>query len=376
MNPPASPANPNPKPPKGFAHYALLGSQMATQLAFLMCMYQAATVPHTSSLPVAGKPILCLVLLVGGLTLGILSVCSVKPDSPPRTRLWGIVTVAGAGVFLILFIPGFVRGIQAHRKAQQIIANLKEENRKLEQTLAGLNEEKTNLIRFNANVREATTNLMSSLRESYNPRTGLTNANPQAMQQVRDQLNEAAHALPGDAGVVARVMSINIDRLAERSQSLQASVQRVRDADIEHAKALTTPDQLADRRKLVYDFLAASSALASSISNSENYIMTMLQSSNVSPTMTEISRKQLSRSRYQREAMLQIRAYDQQQGENLLGILALLEKDWGQWHSDPTNKTIHFDNEESRLGYMKYRQGIQAAAAAQISIQGQLLDQK
>ena len=141
MNPPPSPAKP--RPPKGFAHYALLGSQTATALACWMCMYQAATVPHTSSLPVAGKPILCLVLIVGGLTLGILSVCSVKPDSPPRTRLWGIVTVASASVFLFLFIPGFVRGIQAHRKAQQIIANLKEENRNLEQTLAGLNEEKT-----------------------------------------------------------------------------------------------------------------------------------------------------------------------------------------------------------------------------------------
>ena len=374
MNPPVSPANP--RPPKGFAHYALLGSQTATALACWMCMYQAVTVPHTSSLPVAGKPILCLVLIVGGLTLGILSVCSVKPDSPPRTRLWGIVTVASACVFLFLFIPGFVRGIQAHRKAQQIIAKLKEENRNLEQTLERLNEEKTNLIRFNASMREATTNLMSSLRESYNPRTGLTNANPHAMQHVRDQLNEAAQALPNEVGVMARVISLNLDRLAERSQSLQASVQRVRDAGIEHAKALTTPGQLADRRKLVYDFLAASSALASSISNSENYIMTMLQSSNVSPTMTEISRKQLSRSRYQREGMLRIRAYDQQQGENLLGILDLLEKDWGQWHSDPTNKTIKFDNEESRLGYMKYRQGIRDAGAAQISLQGELLDQK
>src|SRR5262249_1100848 len=150
------------------------------------------------------------------------------------------------------FIPGFVRGIQA----RQIIAKLKEENRNLEQTLARLNEEKTNLIRFNANMKEASTNLMSSLRESYNPRTGLTNANPQAIQQVREQLNEAAQALPGEAGVMARVISINLDGLAQRSQLLQASVQQVRDAHIEQANALTTPGQIADRRKLVYDFLA------------------------------------------------------------------------------------------------------------------------
>ncbi len=319
---------------------------------------------------------LCLVLIVGGLTLGILSVCCVKPDSPPRTRLWGIVTVAGDCVLLFVFILGFVHGIQASHKAQQIIANLKEENRNLEQTLAGLNEEKTNLISFTASMKEASTNLMSSLRESYNPRTGMTNANPQDMQQLREQLNTAAQVLHGEAGVVARVISINLDGLAKRSQSLQASVQRVRDADIEQANALTTPGQIADRRKLVYDFLAASSALASSISNTENNIMTMLQSSNVSPAMNEISLKQLSRSRYQRVLMLQIRTYDQQQGENLLGILDLLEKDWGQWHSDPTNKTINFDNEESRLGYMKYRQGIHDAGAAQISLQGQLFDQK
>jgi hypothetical protein len=189
-------------------------------------------------------------------------------------------------------------------------------------------------------------------------------------------LKKAGQELSGDAGVLARVTSINLDEMAKRSQSLQASGQRVLDAHIELADALTTPDQIADRRKLVYDFLAANSALANSISNKENDIITMLQSSNVSPNFIEISRKQLSHSRYQRELMLQIRAYDQQQGEDFLGILDLLEKDWGKWHYDPTNKTINFDNEESRLGYLKHRQGIKDASAAQVSLQGQLLDRR
>jgi hypothetical protein len=344
-------------------------------LAGWLFMYEAATVPHTSALPVVGKPMLCLVLIVTGLTLGILAVCYVKPVSPPRTRLWGIVSVIGNCVLLFVLTLGFFQGIKNRRNAQQIIAALKEEDRKQQQILADLYEERTNLIKTTANLSEATTNLMSNLRESFNPRTGMTN-NPQAMQQVREQLNKAGLELPGDAGVVAKVISINLDGMARRSQSLQASGQRVEDAHIELANALTTPDQIADRRKLVYDFLAANSALASSISNTENNIMTMLQSSNVSPALTEVSRKQLSRSRYQRELMLQIRAYDQQQGEDFLGILDLLEKDWGKWQYDPTNKTVNFDNEESRLGYLKHRQGIKDASAAQISLQGQLLDRR
>ncbi len=237
-------------------------------------------------------------------------------------------------------------------------------------------EERTNLIRTTADLSEATTNLMSSLRASFNPRTGLTNLNSQAMQQVREQLNQAGQRLSGDAGVMARIISINLDAKATRSQNLQASGQRVRNAHIEQGYGLATPGQIADRRKLVYDFLAANSALASSISNEESYIMTMLQSSNVSPEFIEIGRKQLSRSRPQRELMLQIRAYDQQQGEDLLGILDLLEKDWGKWHSDPTNKTVNFDNETSRLGYLQHRQGLQDASAAQISLQRRMLDQK
>jgi hypothetical protein len=279
--------------------------------------------------------------------------------------------------FAILFvlILGFASSIKSHRKAQQIIASLKEENRKLEQALADLNTENTNLIRFNASMREATTNLMRSQQESFNPRTGVTN-NPEAVQQFREQLNKAGQELHGDVGVMARVMSINLDGMAKRSQRLQASGKGVQDAHIELANALTTPDQITDRRQLLYEFLAANSALASSISNKENDIMTMLQASNVSPAMIEISRKQLSRSRYQRELMLQIRAYDQQQGEDFLGILDLLEKDWGKWHYDPTNKTVSFENEESRLGYLKHRQRIEDAGAAQISLQGQLLDRR
>jgi hypothetical protein len=373
MNPPPSPAKPRSQ--KGFAYYALLGSQMAMALACWMFIYHAATVPHTSSLPVAGKPMLCLVLIVGGLTLGILSICYVKPESPPRTRLWGIVTVASNCVVLSAFIPGFVHGIKASHKAQQIIARLKEENRNLEQTLAGLNEERTNLIRVNADLSEATTNLMGSLRESFNPRTGMTN-NPQAIAQVREKLKKAGQVLTGDAGIMAQVISINLDGAAQRSQNLQASGQRLRDAHIEQANALATPDQIADRRKLVYDFLAANGALANSISNTENNIMTMLQSSNVSPAMIEIAREKLSRSRYQRELTLQIRAYDQQQGEDLLGILDLLEKDWGKWHYDPTKKLIDFDDGESRLGYMKHMQDLNAASAAQISLQSQFLNRK
>jgi hypothetical protein len=196
------------------------------------------------------------------------------------------------------------------------------------------------------------------------------------MQQVRQQLNKAGQQLSGDAGVMARIMSINLDGMATRSQNLQASGQRVLDAHIEQGYGLATPGQIADRRKLVYDFLAANSALASAISNKENDIMTMLQSSNVSPNFIEIGRQQLSRSRHQRELMLQIRAYDQQQGEEFLGILDLLEKDWGKWHSDPTNKTVNFDNETSRLGYLQHRQGLQDASAAQISLQRRMLDQK
>lgn len=345
-------------------------------LACWMFMYEAVTVPHASPLPVVGKPMLCLVLIVTGLALAILAVCYVKPHSPPRTRLWGIVSVAGNCVLLSLLTLGFFQGIKNRRNAQRIIASLKEESRNQEQTLARLYEERTNLIRTTADLSEATTNLMSNLRGSFNPRTGRTNLNSQAIQEVRERLNQAGQQLPGDAGVVARIMSINLDAMATRSQNLQASAQRVRDAHIEQGYGLTTPGQIADRRKFVYEFLAANSALASAISNKESDIMTMLQSSNVSASFIEIGRQQLSRSRDQRELMLQIRAYDQQQGEDFLGILDLLEKDWGKWHYDPTNEMVNFDNEESRLGYLKHRQGIKDASAAQISLQSQLLNRK
>jgi hypothetical protein len=375
MNP-SPPSLAAPKPPKGFAHYAVLGSQWAMVLAGWMFMYEAATVPHTSALPVVGKPMLCLVLIVTGLALAILAVCYVKPHSPPRTRLWGIVSVAGNCVLLFFLALCFFQGIKSHRHAQRIIAALKEESRQQEQTLARLYEERTNLIRTTADLREATTNLMSNLRGSFNPRTGLTNLNSEAIQQFRERLDQAGQQLSGDIGVLARIMSINLDAKATRSQNLQASGQRVRDAHIEQGFGLDTPGQIAERRKLVSDFLAANSALASAISNEENNILTMLQSSNVSPNFIEIDRQQLSRSRPQRELMLQIRAYDQQQGEDLLGILDLLEKDWGKWHSDPTNKTVNFDDDASRLGYLQHRQGLQDASAAQISLQRRMLDQK
>jgi hypothetical protein len=374
MNPSPSPANS--KPQKGFAYYAVLGSQWAAMLVCWMFIYQAVTVPHTSSVPVVGKPALCLVLSVGGLLLGILSICYVKPGSPPRTRLWGIASVIANCAILFVLILGFFQGIKNRRNAQRIIAALKEESRKQEQALARLYEERTNLIRTTADLSEATTNLMRSQQESFNPRTGMTNLNSQAIQQVRERLAQAGQQLPGDAGVVARIMSINLDAMATRSRNLQASGQRVRDAHIEQGYGLAKPGQIADRRKLVYDFLAANSALASAISNKESDIMTMLQSSNVSPNFIEIGRQQLSRSRHQRELMLQIRAYDQQQGEDFLGILDLLEKDSGKWHYDPTNKTVILDNEESRLGYLKHRQRIEDAGAAQISLQGQLLDHR
>ena len=345
-------------------------------LACWMFMYQAVTVPHVSSLPVVGKPMLCLVLVVTGLVLAILAVCHVKPHSPPRTRLWGIVSMAGNCLLLFVLTLGFFQGIKNRRNAQRIIAALKEESRRQEQTLARLYEERTNLIKTTTDLSEATTNLMSNLRESFNPRTGVTHVNTQAMQQVREQLNQAGQRLTGDAGVTARIMSINLDAMATRSQNLQASGQRVLDARIEQGYGLATPGQIPGRRKLVYDFLAANNALASSISNKENDIMTMLQASNVSPNFIEISRRQLARSRLQRELMLQMRAYDQQQGEDFLGILDLLEKDWGKWHADPTNKTVNFDNETSRLGYLQHRQGLQDASAAQISLQRRMLDQK
>lgn len=213
-----------------------------------MFMYQAATVPHASALPVVGKPVLCLVLIVTGLALAILAVCYLKPHSPPRTRLWGIVSVAGNCVLLFFLTVGFFQGIKNRRNAQRILAALKEESRQQEQTLARLYEERTNLIRTTADLSEATTNLMSNLREQFNARTGLTTVNSQAVQQVRERLNQAGQQLPGDVGVMARIISINLDAMATRSQNLQASSQRVRDAHIEQGYDLDTPGQIADRR--------------------------------------------------------------------------------------------------------------------------------
>jgi len=42
----------------------------------------------------------------------------------------------------------------------------------------------------------------------------------------------------------------------------------------------------------------------------------------------------------------------------------------------PTNKTVNFDNQTSRLAYLQHRQGLQDASAAQTSLQRRMLDQK
>jgi len=223
-------------------------------------------------------------------------------------------------------------------------------------------------------LQSANSELRSNIQHSFNATNGLTNIDLTAFSRMQTQLNNAAQSLSGDDAKVAQAMKAHIARVQTSLQRFQTSMTALRGAKVLGTADLTDRKQIADRRNIVNDFLAANQELAMVATNCAANLQADLVRLRVSPSIAD-----RVMANFQREATrtteltLKIRECDDQVGHAMLELLDLLEAQWGRWTYDRATDKISFQDPRARSTYQEHLTDIKAAGERQVQLQKNLI---
>jgi hypothetical protein len=345
MNPP-----PILKPGKSFAHQAALCSLAAPALAVLV-----GAAAHAISTPAAPTPrmtsiisgAICLLLIIVGFVAGIAGLCGIGKHGARGILGRSVSGLLINGLLLILFAFGFIRGFDNALKSRQFTQNL------------------------HATVLE----MQANAKQSYDPKTGITNVDLNSLERIQSQLSNAAQTMSGDDALVSQVLSRYVARMQAAMKKYTGALAALNDAKVLNTENLTNKDQIASRREKVQNFIVANDKAKTVIANSEASIRADLTEQKISPQkidqfMAGFDSKFVPR----RDLDLLIRECDRRMGQSMLSVLEVLETNWGRWNYNPATARIHFDDDAARQSYQQSIAAIKLAGQEQVVAQGKLVN--
>ena len=346
MNPP-----PLPKPEPSAAHRCALGSVIAPLIAILVAIvvHVTSTAPPPAVLIITG--LIGIGLVIVGFVTGILGLTGIRQHGTRGLLGKGIAGVVINGALLVCFGVAAVAGF--NNSVKKAIAN-----QKLSQNL-------------NADEQQ----LRDNARQSFNSKTGITNADFSSLDKMKGDLDSAAPALTGDKASFAKAMSDYLEKVRASMKNYQDASIELRAARILVTSNLTSVTQIESRREVLQNFITANENMENVITNSEDSIRADLSSMNVSQdmidrTITGFDSTFLPR----RDLSLQIRECDDRMSHSMGAILNLLETDWGRWHFNSFDQELYFDDAADREIYSDSLHDIRLAGQQQIQLQGELVN--
>lgn len=251
------------------------------------------------------------------------------------------------GLLLILFALGFIHGFDNALKSRQFTQNL------------------------HATVQE----MQANAKQSYNPKTGITNLDLKSLERIQGQLSNATQTMSGDDALVSQVLSRYVARMQAAMEKYSAALTELNAAKILNTATLTNKEQIAIRRGKVQNFIVANDEAKTVIANSEAFIRADLTEQKISSQkidqfMAGFDSKFVPR----RDLDLLIRECDRRMGQSMLSVLEVLETNWGRWNYHPATAKILFDDDAARQSYQQSIAAIKLAGQEQVAAQGKLVN--
>lgn len=343
--PPPLPETPGRPFARRAARFGLLASLLAI-LAGAAGALSASNACSSGILIIAGGA--GLLLVVAGLIMGILGLSGIRKHGPHGILGTGITAVAINGLLLILFFTGM---------ALELNKNILKRGQ------------------FRQELHATVQDIQANAKKSFNPKTGITNLDIGSMDRLRTQFDNAALTLSGDDARIARAMAAYVARLEVAMKKYDTTATAFRDARVLDFHDLANDEQIAARRRIVQEFLAANGHAENVVSNSEVNLRADLIQLGVAPAKREATLEGFhAKAAPRRVLILKIRACDDRIGQSTLTILNLLEAQWGKWHYDSATRTIRLEDAEARYTYQQSLAEIKLAGYEQIATQRELVN--
>lgn len=288
---------------------------------------------------------LIAILLIGvGTVLAIVALCNANRGVSGSAVRRSVLALIFNGIFVLFFglafIGGFSRGVKA-RQAQR------------------------DLMRAAETLRE-------NSRKSFDPEKGITNVVTPDATRVREQMEKASTAFKGDDAMLAKAWATYLRQIETASGKWQGLYNELRAAKVLDFSELNGKQELRERQALVKRYKASSDAMRDLVVGSADFFRAELNKLGAMPGKREEAVKTLQAQLAERApVLLQIRDLDTRLSDDMLGVLSLMETNWGSW-SCP-NGRVTFEDQKTLGEYNALIADLRTASQEQLAAQKKLV---
>jgi len=226
------------------------------------------------------------------------------------------------------------------------------------------------------NITASANQMQSNLKKNFDSKKGITNVDLTDFNKFRDTLKDASQTFSGDDAVFAKVVAEYLDRIETASTNYQAAAVKLREAHVLEKFDSSDKGQLAARRELVQQFMEANNALKQVVTDYEKKMRNDLVAGKIRDSKIDSFMEEFRASTAPKNALVtKIRQCDDRMANEMLGVLNMLETQWGHWKAEPNVGKIRFDETDTLKAYNIYLAGIELDGEEQVRLQQLLVNQ-
>ena len=324
-----------------FAHVAASASLAMPIIAILLSAVWRTNAIGGSK---AVLGLVCMGCIVLGMIFSIIALCNVSRSDGSGLLRRGLIGFLFNGIFVTFFGFAFMSGFSYSVKARQAHRDL----------------------------LRATQTLRENSRKSFSEENGLTNMNTADVKRVREELEKAGSSLKGQDALLAKTWAAYLRQVEAASQKWQAMYNELAAAKVLDFSELNGKQELRSRQELVRRYKASSDAMRELVVNSSDFFRNELTRLGSMAGNTEQAVHTLeTQSANQRRLLLEIRDLDARMVQDMLGVLSLLEANWGSW-SCPSGPVV-FNDPNTLQQYNTLLADLRTAGQEQVTAQRKLV---
>jgi hypothetical protein len=272
--------------------------------------------------------LVCMLCIAVGVVLAAIALCNVGRNAGKGLLTRGVLGLLFNGIFVAIFGIGVVAGFTRAVKARQ-----------MERELARTTEQ----------VPSGTTNVSN-------------------LKRLQDELKQDGERLEGDEALFAKTWGAYVAEVERRSDKWQGLKNELAAAKALDFRGVKGKQELRDRQALVRRYKASSDEMRELVVNGDDFLDGELKKLGASPQATQKALHAFEvRNAPQLGGLREIRDLDTRMSDDMLGILSLMETNWGSW-SCP-NGPVVFKDEQLLREYNRLLGDFRTAGQEQLAAQ-------
>lgn len=344
---------PPPLPPQvgneessSFDEKAATLSVWAPLLALILTASLYQLVPSTGEWTKIGRLVVFgfgSLLLLTGLVLAIVGLRRSEQNVFGRA-LAGLLLNATLITVLVLGVPVFY-ALKAQAHKQKVMADLQESAKKIR----------------------------TDTKKDYEDTQG-TGSSPERLEKFRKSVEDAAHELKGDDALVMNATGAYLKRLQNAAGPYREAQNTILHPPVLDMSEVKEKVDLETKRKMVLKFLSANEEFKDFLKSGDSAFKEELEKLHVSARTTESALRGFRSKRGNIPTIVKIREMDTRIGNATLGMIDILDTNWGKWNYSNDRKNVVFEDHEALEKFNALFKELQTVGRSQAVLQKQVMN--